>query len=109
MTSLDYKDDARDLHAFKELRFFLSHAVQLEIRCSIARLELPLIADFLLGDYSQRRWNHKTVELAGGTNDPDGGTDGIEDVVRRIVSETELVATAQIFTDGQPMHAVPMR
>lgn len=133
MSSLDYKEDARDLHAFKELRFFLSHSVPLEIRCGVARLELPLVADYLLGggdsdiaagdaDYGnnsqqprqqqqqKRRHQQKqhglAPEVAAGTAD-DGGE--IARIVRRIVAEPELVATCQLFSDGQPMHKVAMR
>lgn len=98
---MDYKEDARDLHAFKELRFFLSHAVPLEVRCGVARLELPLVADFLVGD--------DTITVSSGQADTEGESKGVDAIVRRIVSEQELVATAQIFSDGQPMHAVPMR
>ncbi|CAN0325679.1 unnamed protein product, partial [Ectocarpus sp. 12 AP-2014] len=129
MSSLDYKEDARDLHAFKELRFFVSHSVPLEIRCGVARLELPLVADYLLGgdggiaggdaDYGnnnqQPRQQHKTrgqqkqhglvPEVAAGTAD-DG--EEIARIVRRIVAEPELVATCQLFSDGQPMHKVAM-
>ncbi|CAN0337331.1 unnamed protein product, partial [Ectocarpus fasciculatus] len=137
MSSLDYKEDARDLHAFKELRFFLSHSVPLEIRCGVARLELPLVADYLLGggggdgdiggghaDYGnnnnqqprqqqqqqQKRHQQKQHGLAPevaavGTAD-DGGE--IARIVRRIVAEPELVATCQLFSDGQPMHKVAM-
>lgn len=120
MASLDYKEDARDLHAFKELRFFLSHAVSLEIRCSVSRLELPLVADYLLGTRISARGNRRQHQQQGllAENDDAGvssgaGGEGSEDamdaIVRRIVSEPELVATCQIFSDGQPMHAVPMR
>ncbi|CAM9679195.1 unnamed protein product, partial [Ectocarpus sp. 4 AP-2014] len=130
MSSLDYKEDARDLHAFKELRFFLSHSVPLEIRCGVARLELPLVADYLLGgdggiaggdaDYGNnkqqpRQQQQKTrgqqkqhglvPEVAAGTAD-DG--EEIARIVRRIVAEPELVATCQLFSDGQPMHKVAM-
>lgn len=115
MTSLDYKEDARDLHAFKELRFFLSHAVPLEIRCSVSRLELPLVADYLLGGASSgtdsqrnqgqdQRQEHQQHQQRLGC-----GEEAVAAIVRRIVSEPELVATCQIFCDGQPMHAVPMR
>lgn len=115
MTSLDYKEDARDLHAFKELRFFLSHAVPLEIRCSVSRLELPLVADYLLGStingtdqqrhqvQGQQQENHQHQQSRG------YGEEEMDAIVRRIVSEPELVATCQLFCDGQPMHAVPMR
>lgn len=109
MTSLDYKEDARDLHTFKELRFFLSHAVQLEVRCSISRLELPLVADFAVGDSVVRSQYQKPVEAIGSSGDGDEDGGNVLNVVRRIVSEPELVAMAQIFSDGQPMHAVPMR
>lgn len=126
MTSLDYKDDARDLHAFKELRFFLSHAVPLEIRCSVSRLELPLVADYLLGasgtnhgdsTQQQRRQQQQQLfqaalddETRRGSGSGGGNSTGSMDaIVRRIVSEPELVATCQVFSDGQPMHAVPMR
>lgn len=110
MTSLDYKEDARDLHAFKELRFFLSHAVQLGIRCSISRLELPLVADFLLGDL--RGPSRYGTQIQIGTSRGDGTISDeskLGEMVRRVVSEPELVATGQIFSDGQPMHVVPMR
>lgn len=115
MSSLDYKEDARDLHAFKELRFFLSHSVPLEIRCSVSRLELPLVADYLLGsnvldnrgssgaDHDGDRQKHNRGE------DAEGVSGGMETLVRRIVSEPELVATCQLFSDGQPMHKVAMR
>lgn len=118
MASLDYKEDARDLHAFKELRFFLSHAVSLEIRCSVSRLELPLVADYLLGArigaQGNRRQHQRQGLLAenGDVGASSGGEDsgnGMDAIVRRIVSEPELVATCQIFSDGQPMHAVSMR
>lgn len=115
MTSLDYKEDARDLHAFKELRFFLSHAVPLEIRCSVSRLELPLVADYLLGgaangtgqqrknSQDQQQEHNQQLQSRG------YGEEAMDAIVRRIVSEPELVATCQLFCDGQPMHAVPMR
>lgn len=126
MASLDYKEDARDLHAFKELRFFLSHAVPLEICCSISRLELPLVADYLLGSPTSNPYNQHQQAVpaaADGPNQGNGipGHDGsggkgngasreaMDGIVRRIVSEPELVATCQVFSDGQPMHAVPMR
>lgn len=121
MASLDYKEDARDLHAFKELRFFLSHVVPLEIRCSVSRLELPLVADYLLGAPICAKGNHRQHQLAtdveenGDVGASGGGSDGEDSgeamcaIVRRIMSEPELVATCQIFSDGQPMHAVPMR
>lgn len=117
MSSLDYKEDARDLHAFKELRFFLSHSVPLEIRCSVSRLELPLVADYLVGgnvnapdnrdsggaDRSENWQNDERGEVA------EGGGVAMATLVRRIVSEPELVATCQLFSDGQPMHKVAMR
>lgn len=121
MASLDYKEDARDLHAFKELRFFLSHAVPLEIRCSVSRLELPLVADYLLGARIGARGNYRQHTLAkdvgengdagasGGGSDGENSGEAMDAIVRRIVAEPELVATCQIFSDGQPMHAVPMR
>lgn len=116
MSSLDYKEDARDLHAFKELRFFLSHSVPLEIRCSVSRLELPLVADYLLGgnapdnrgsigaDHDDDR---RQREQRG--EDAAGGDVAMAALVRRVVSEPELVATCQLFSDGQPMHKVAMR
>lgn len=137
MSSLDYKEDARDLHAFKELRFFLSHSVPLEIRCGVARLELPLVADYLLGggggdgdiggghaDYGhnnnqqprqqqQQKKRHQqklhglAPEVAAAGTADDGGE--IARIVSRIVAEPELVATCQLFSDGQPMHKVAMR
>lgn len=124
MASLDCKEDARDLHAFKELRFFLSHAVPLEIRCSVSRLELPLVADYLLGARIGVQGNHRRhqqgllathvgengdVSTSGGGSDGEDSEEAMDAIVRRIVSEPELVATCQIFSDGQPMHAVPMR
>lgn len=132
-TSLDYKEDARDLHAFKELRFFLSHSVPLEIRCSVSRLELPLVADYLLGagsdsssygnsgsadhDSDQKKQQHQQheqgLEVLDGANEGNSdGTDAglaMEGIVRRIVSEPELVASCQLFSDGQPMHKVAVR
>lgn len=127
MTSLDYKEDARDLHAFKELRFFLSNVVPLEIRCSVSRLELPLVADYLLGadtisgsyadDQQQQRKREQVSSSANqsdGTNSPTGAIsdskdDSMDEIVKGIMSEPELVATCQVLSDSQPMHAVPMR
>lgn len=135
MSSLEYKEDARDLHAFKELRFFLSHSVPLEIRCSVSRLELPLVADYLLGagsdtiadDCRSTSWgaadhdSSRKKQQKRGSASTEAGIDGdavggggdcgtmMEGIVRRIVSEPELVATCQLFSDGQPMHKVAMR
>lgn len=126
MSSLDYKEDARDLHAFKELRFFLSHSVPLEVRCSVCRLELPLVADYLLGGdathshgtsggfadhHDQRNANKQQQQQKRGNNGDGESGEGaaMERIVRRIVSEPELVATCQLFSDGQPMHKVAMR
>ena len=118
MASLDYKDDARDLHAFKELRFFLSHNVPLEIRCSVSRLELPLVADYLVGVSNSTispigaHQQHGSVEINYGGRSIRGDDSTPEDmdmIVKRIMAEPELVATCQVFSDGQPMHAVPMR
>lgn len=116
MSSLDYKEDARDLHAFKELRFFLSHSVPLEIRCSVSRLELPLVADYLLGggdalgnrgSSGADRGDSRQKEKRGENAEGDGLA--MAALVRRVVSEPELVATCQLFSDGQPMHKVAMR
>lgn len=101
MATLDYKEDAKDLHAFKELRFFLSHNVPLEIQCSVSRLELPLVADYLVG-VSNSSISPKDVHQQHSSEDTDA-------VVKRIMAEPELIATCQVFSDGQPMHAVPMR
>lgn len=118
MSSLDYKEDARDLHAFKELRFFLSHSVPLEIRCSVSRLELPLVADYLLGGDvpgGSRGSTHddhhgsRRKEKQRGEDAESDGVAAMAALVRRVVSEPELVATCQLFSDGQPMHKVAMR
>lgn len=135
MSSLDYKEDARDLHAFKELRFFLSHSVPLEIRCSVSRLELPLVADYLLGagsdsdtygnsrgadyDNNQQGQQQKQQQHEQGLRALEGGKGrggddanvgmAMERIVRRIVAEPELVASCQLFSDGQPMHKVAVR
>lgn len=101
MATLDYKEDAKDLHAFKELRFFLSHNVPLEIQCSVSRLELPLVADYLVG-VSNSSISPKDVHQQHSSEDTDA-------IVKRIMVEPELIATCQVFSDGQPMHAVPMR
>lgn len=116
MSSLDYKEDARDLHAFKELRFFLSHSVPLEIRCSVSRLELPLVADYLLGGNAPDNRgsggaDHHSDSRQAEQRGEDAAGDGVAmaALVRRVVSEPELVATCQLFSDGQPMHKVAMR
>ena len=125
MASLDYKEDARDLHAFKELRFFLSHHVPLEIRCSVSRLELPLITDYLIGGthlstgvsgvqklQQQQQKLHGSMQTIDGEKGVWGCDSMAEDMnitVKRIMAEPELVATCQVFADGQPLHAVPMR
>ena len=114
MSSLDYKEDARDLHAFKELRFFLSHSVPLEIRCSVSRLELPLVADYLLGgstgdDHHHHHHGSRQKGQRGEEHAESDGMAAMAALVRRVVSEPELVATCQLFSDGQPMHKVAMR
>lgn len=103
MANADYTEDVRrDLHAFKELRFFLSHAVPSEVRCRVCRLELPLVADYLGEEWARDAW-----DASKGTGKAEDGD--MDAVVRRVVAEPELVATVQVFPDGRPMHAISMR
>ncbi|CAM9241184.1 unnamed protein product, partial [Choristocarpus tenellus] len=110
MVAIDFKEDAKGLHAFKELRFFLSHSVPLEIRCGISRLELPLGCFGDVGNHggSDKRWR-RIMSGAGGENVGGNATEeGFQAMMERLVAEEELVIAARVFSDGQPMHIVPL-
>lgn len=49
MASIDYKEGVMHLHAFEELALFSQpRETSLEIRGSVSRLELPVVADYLV-------------------------------------------------------------